>query len=93
MEQAWDGALPEGTEPPVYASHYSYLPEQYRIPQGTVIPPGAPATSNGGTKRNILWSEETTDLALLAEFGCIELGRKWLRHVTENADTIGVRQI
>ena len=93
MEQAWDGTLPEGTEPPVYASHYSYLPEQYRIPQGTVIPPGAPPTSNGGTKRNILWSEETTDLALLAEFGSVELGRKWLRHVTENADTIGVRQI
>ncbi|KAL1684005.1 hypothetical protein EV122DRAFT_272581 [Schizophyllum commune] len=89
MEQAWDGTLPEGTEPPVYASHYSYLPEQYRIPQGTVIPPGAPATSNGCTKRNILWSEETTDLALLAEFGSVELGRKWLRHVTENADTIG----
>ncbi|KAL1685051.1 hypothetical protein GGG16DRAFT_98162 [Schizophyllum commune] len=89
MEQAWDGTLPEGTEPPVYASHYSYLPEQYRIPQGTVIPPGAPPTSNGGTKRNILWSEETTDLALLAEFGSVELGRKWLRHVTENADTIG----
>lgn len=91
MEQAWEGTLPEGTEPPVYATHYSYLPEQYRIPQGTVIPPGVPVTSHGGTSRNINWSEETTDLALLAEFGSVELGRKWLRSVTEGADTIGVR--
>ncbi|KAL1733957.1 hypothetical protein EV714DRAFT_234438 [Schizophyllum commune] len=88
MRQALNGTLPEGAEAPVYASHYSYM-QNHAIPQGTAIQPGAPVTSHKGQERLVNWSEEMVDASHMAEFGSVELGRKFMRVLSEKADVIG----
>ncbi|KAL1685052.1 hypothetical protein GGG16DRAFT_119235 [Schizophyllum commune] len=88
MRQALNGTLPEGAEAPVYASHYSYM-QNHAISQGTAIQPGAPVTSHKGQERLVNWSEEMVDASHMAEFGSVELGRKFMRVLSEKADVIG----
>ncbi|KAL1756582.1 hypothetical protein FB107DRAFT_273760 [Schizophyllum commune] len=88
MRQALNGTLPEGAEAPVYASHHSYM-QNHAIPQGTAIQPGAPVTSHKGQERLVNWSEEMVDASHMAEFGSVELGRKFMRVLSEKADVIG----
>ena len=66
--------------------------QNHAIPQGTAIQPGAAVTSHNETESLTNWSEEMAYASHMAEFGSVELGRKFMRVLSEKADVIGVRR-